>query len=321
MKISNEADQPNDTEALSLLTLPRHIRLEIFRQTDLVAPLSFQPGAVIENGELLRYDQRINFPTALLAVSHQIREEALTVFFLHNRIILSGHLNESLAFLELFVKTPLLRLIRNLDVRLLNFDDALYVDQFPSPEDLLEELPEFIEFISEHLDLPRLHLSLDAGRCHLDFVEHIGDDLHQLRAVRRAYRAVAKRLIPLRGKGLKKFHVFLACDFGFESEFEKMVMGEDYHAEGKVPHRNRKRLFPHEPGIPDGGMVYLEGPGSDLGDDVDDEEYGQEAYRWMHDDGDGSWDGEAGEDEGSEGSWVDEEDEGEEDEEEDEEDG
>ncbi|MCJ1383163.1 hypothetical protein MMC17_006276 [Xylographa soralifera] len=288
------------------MRLPKELRYQILRHTDLVvgnkASHSWADGFVISNRRdkkpciqfrkpycgQCNSEQWVNlslcfrttfftscacflFPTALFTVSRQVSLEAHKVLFSENRFILHGDPALKLAFLQCH-SLDMLQCIHKLDL----YFSATDINSWAHGIDhsIRRRWEQLIEFIRRNLNLSNLTLSVDAGAVYdsildprlprFDFENYIT-----------VWRTFAKPLLQL--KGLAEFHVFLACAFGLETQFEREVMDERYASvtHGKVAYKMRDHDNPHWrplPGEQRRGM-WLLGPIGHHHDECDVEEY------------------------------------------------
>ena len=263
----------------SFMRLPKEIRYQILGLTDLITPWDVTQwdshGMVIRHGRIALREKRCcgkcmdflavgcncrpsgcayattcvcyQFPHGLFRANSQLGEEARQVFYTHNRFILSGSVQKSLAFLR--TRTPqTVQSIRRLDLQM----SPITIGDMMVPMEPVEDWPTLIDFIATHFNLPSLFLTVDAGYAWdyyhhnpFDYADKTADEAEELEMYKN-YISPMRQL-----KGLKSFHVFLSCCHEYEIEAEQEVMGSDYDSsrDGKIPPEERWPQFPH--GIPD----------------------------------------------------------------------
>ena len=181
--------------------------------------------------------KRLRFPFALFLVSHRMHEEAMHVFFSHNRFVLKGDLEETLRFLT---KLPdrAIQSIKTLDLE-------ISTEQLGSRNTLW---PRIVDLIGNRCRLGRLWLSIDVDYSIQNLSNFRTDRERTLLPDVLLPEPCLRILDPLRRlRGLHRFHVFINVEKPWETIAEKQVMGPQYDstAEGKLPFHLRSSCYPH----------------------------------------------------------------------------
>lgn len=261
--------------------LPREIRLEILSHTDLVD--RYKPfegddhaqrhGLEIKAGKLLpkmhlnhccrnctwtlglcccpfkhgAFSTTCTCPgvrSALFRVSRLVHLDTTEIFFSRNRLILSGDFAASRRFLFNLPSTAT-RYIKTIDLEV-SFHQLRDMRNLDSQT--ARDWECLVASVASLLQLPKLWLSIDAGRFQLEmlFLDNNAD--HDYSWVRTSYARLFDPLYQhLKGVGLQKFHVFLCWWLEYEYKAEREVMGPDYNsgAEGKPVREERLEEYPH----------------------------------------------------------------------------
>jgi hypothetical protein len=91
---------------------------------------------------------------------------------------------------------------------------------------------ELVAFVGQNFSLSDLTLTLDVLPLNIICaMEEFYESDHELKA----YKMMIIPLRELGQMGLKRFYAHLGDYQAYEAEAEKVVMGEDYEAKGKVP--------------------------------------------------------------------------------------
>ena len=264
-------DVTKASASFPFLRLPKEIRLQVLRHSDLVDSRSgspFQQSLVYKHGRLkicsIHADTSQHTGSescdscphilsgSILRTNKQLYDEGFEIMVSRNLLILhSGH-TRNLEFLQSL--PPVIRnRIGHLDLKF-NYD----ID-FAREEDLeccfLTNFPEFdrlVGYISNHLCLSRLHLSLDLLEPYWGIVLNIPCATPTRAALwLRAIKRISQPLHKLRG--LKKFHVFLPVHSNYEYIMEQAALGPDYDSrnDGKVPLQDRDHNACHAFPLPE----------------------------------------------------------------------
>ena len=251
---------PPPEKPLRFFDLPWEIRRNILLHTNLVNPNVSNNGLAevkircslrIKQFYLERHDEpagsAIWVPYTLFRVSKKMRDEALEVLFLENRVRLDCTFSQGLRWLK-SVPRESLNSTRKLDIHL-RFEQSL--EEFMAKrktEQCCKAFEDLITFVAAHCRKERLFLSLITGDCLLtdgwmiaDFASVVVHGNHYAVWTLMA-DSVKRHLCP----GLARFQVFDAMKSRLETGVEKFVMGEEYDsaALSKIPQSLRDFTFP-----------------------------------------------------------------------------
>ena len=237
------SDHPFDgAYVFQFMQLPKEVRLHILQYSDLVDPRFgslFQQAVVHQAGRIQLRSKHADLSehtsdsmcnccpyllsSALLCISKDFYEEAMEAMLTNNLLILhSGH-EKSLSFLESLPSVTRNR-ISHLDIKFHRDHDFTDMDDFKCC--FFSNLPVFdalIDYISKHVKLSQLHLTLDLldawGYFCYDYFTSVNSSLHQ-----RAIERLAKPLVKL--NGTKSLHVYLPVHTVFEKTLEQIGTGD-----------------------------------------------------------------------------------------------
>ena len=247
--------------------LPKEIRLQILRSTDLIARWDktqwYQNGMHILDGKIhyrkqcctkctdsldscccgtleaafsLRCDC-FQFPVGLFYVNKQIYSEAREVCYSKNRFIFEGDPNFTWKLLR-GLRLGSLGFVRNITFL---FTDGQKMAQWNhKTEDARKSSSNWqvlVQFVQSRLLLSKLSITIDARSMVQDYLRY--EDVDDLLWVYHAYQRIVSPFRQIRG--LRRFHVLLSAFYEYEAIAEKEVMGETYDSEqdGKIPLRER----------------------------------------------------------------------------------
>ena len=183
------------------------------------------------------------FPGELFQVSWQFYEEAQKVFCGENRFSFYGHPLDTVEFLRK-LSPGSFKLIRTIDLQIGLEEVFLWPPESQGGHPHWKNL---LFYLSQHLDLSRVIISLDAtynpqtwrlDGCDmpefLAFYQDITESFRQLPAFRK----------------LRGFQMFLPCFNEYEAVAEKAIKGDQYDSalQGKIAFENRALDHPH--GVP-----------------------------------------------------------------------
>lgn len=259
-------------------TLPKEIRLKIMHYTDLVFRWRRgwdSDGLVIERGRLLadkgqtRCCQQCcvspsdtcccpqfgpswsstctcySVPRTFLAVSRRFSTEAQEVFFSDNRFVFRDTPPKTLSFFKR-QSPPNLALFRKIDFELQLPRDFLDL-QLGKDSTFLFDWYELLLYVSEHLNIPALSLSIDT-RASFALGQTPESWEQNLPTLLGFFRQIIQPLAQIRCfRDLRSFHVFWVCFQAYEAQAEMEVMGDDYDraTQGKIAYTERNPDFPH----------------------------------------------------------------------------
>ena len=245
------------------MRLPKELRLGVLEYSDLVDSRygsKYQQFIAYRQGRIqvgsLHANRRTHtnklscdhcphiLSSSLLRVSKTLHEEAFEVMLTCNLLVLeSGHA-QNLVFLRSL--SPLLRArIQHLDIR---FEEPDFEDGNDQYCCYFRNIPDFdhlIDYISRHMNLGRLYLSLDMLDDYLGFDSWDWFTRPLSMLALRAIKRITQPLIKLRG--IKSFHVFLSMHMGYEYIMERIAAGPGYDSsmDGKPPSNLRTPLACH----------------------------------------------------------------------------
>ncbi|MCJ1330273.1 hypothetical protein MMC10_006956 [Thelotrema lepadinum] len=247
------------------LRLPKEIRLQVLRHSDLVDSRfgsPFQQQLVYKHGRLKIRSHHADtsehtsqgscdfcpyiLSGSLLRVNKQLRNEAFEIMITHNLLILNSGHTRNLEFLQA-LPTVTRNRIRHLDLKFNHGVD--FAGEQDSECCFLSNFPDFdrlIGYISDHLSLSQLHLSLDLLEPWWGIVlNNPCTTPIQAALWLRAIKRISQPLHTLHK--LKQFHVFLPVHSNYEYIMEQAALGPDYDSrnDGKVPLQAREHNACH----------------------------------------------------------------------------
>ena len=195
-------------------------------------------------------------PRNFLSVSHEFAKDAREVLFRNNRFIFSGHPTKTLSFLKR-QPTEVLWLIQAIDFHFAFEDPGLW----KADRTAESSWRELLVFLSQSLNISNLWLTIDTGSAFETYRAWMLSN-ESARDVLQFYYSLIDPIEEIATfKGLRRFHVFLALFWSYETDAEKAVKGPDYDSakDGKIPRTRRNPYYPH--GVPDPSMEWELGMG------------------------------------------------------------
>ena len=195
------------------------------------------------------------FPGHLLSVDGDVGTDAKEILLSQNRLVLSGDLLKSLAFLQSFGDA--VKHIRALDIRF----SATQIEKWSTQSNSYSSAwTQLASFIASALNFAELDFALDAGPGFATYRQSYMCE-ESLPEVRDTYEEIIWVLVEaLAGRKPRAFAVYWAAFHDHEVLAEEAVMGEEYDSwkcVRKVPREKRNPFFPH--GAPNKELEWARG--------------------------------------------------------------